>query len=69
MHINLLKNLPLKIASLLLAFVIWLLIMNVSDPVDWITVNGIQVTVLNENYLEEKQGDKRDPRLGGCEYG
>ena len=54
MHINLLKNLPLKIASLLLAFVIWLLIMNVSDPVDWITVNGIQVTVLNENYLEEK---------------
>lgn len=49
---RLLEHPGLKIASLILAFFIWLLIMNVSDPVVKRTFTGITVSVTNGSYIE-----------------
>ncbi len=49
------KNLGLKIISVLGAFVLWLVVVNVDDPVISKTYTGIPVEVLNEEVLA-KQG-------------
>ncbi len=49
---RLLANPGLRIASLIIAFAIWLVIMNVSDPVKTKTFSGISVNVTNASYLE-----------------
>ncbi len=47
-----LANPGLRIASLVIAFAVWLVIMNVSDPVKTKTFAGIPVNVTNASYLE-----------------
>ena len=42
----------LKIASVLLAIGIWLIIVNVNDPVIIKTIRDVQVTVTNQSYIE-----------------
>ncbi len=42
----------LFIASLMLAFFIWLAITNVSDPIDYRTISGIPVSFTNVSYIE-----------------
>lgn len=48
------RNTGLKILSLLVAFLVWVVILNVDDPVITKTFRDIQVTTINENVLEEK---------------
>ena len=48
------NNLILKIISVVLAFIAWLILVNVSDPTTAITVGGVNVRFENENILEEK---------------
>ena len=49
---RLLNNLGLKIASLILAFLIWLIIINVNDPVMTKSIFNVPVTVTNASYIE-----------------
>lgn len=49
---RLLEHPGLKIASLVLAFFIWLIIVNVSDPIVRRTYTGIPVSVTNGSYIE-----------------
>ncbi len=44
----------LKIAALVIAFVIWLVIMNVNDPITRKTIYDVPVTVTNTSYVEER---------------
>lgn len=46
------ENLGLKILSLVIAFVLWLIIVNVEDPVIVGNFEGIPVTVANEDSLD-----------------
>ena len=46
------NNLSLKILSLIIAFIIWLVIINVEDPATIGTFGGIPVEVINEDILE-----------------
>ena len=48
------KNLGLKIVSILAAFILWLVVVNVDDPVISKTYTGIAVEVLNESVLSEQ---------------
>lgn len=48
------KNLGLKILSLLIAVVIWILIVNVDDPVVTKKFEDITVTIMNGNVITEK---------------
>ena len=41
------RNLGLKLASLLLAFVLWFLVAQIYDPKDTVTFNNIQVRLIN----------------------
>ncbi len=45
------KNLGLKIISILAAFILWLVVVNVDDPVISKTYTGIPVEILNEDVL------------------
>ena len=45
------KNLGLKIVSVLAAFVLWLVVVNVDDPIISKTYTGISVEILNEDVL------------------
>lgn len=49
---RLLSHPVLRIASLIIAFAVWLIIMNVSNPVITRTVSGIPVNVTNGSYIE-----------------
>lgn len=51
---KLFSNPGLKIASLVIAFFLWLVIMNVSDPVTLKTFYGVNVTFSNVSYLESR---------------
>ncbi|MGX8703321.1 MAG: hypothetical protein ACSW8H_02585, partial [bacterium] len=42
----------LKIASILLAICIWLIIVNVNDPILTKTIRDVPVTVENQSYIE-----------------
>lgn len=48
------RNLGLKLASLLLAFVLWFLVAQIYDPKDTVTFNNIQVRLINTELLEEE---------------
>ena len=47
------RNLGLKLASLVLAFVLWFLVAQIYDPKDTVTFNNIQVKLTNteQDYL------------------
>ena len=48
------RNLGLKLASLLLAFVLWFLLAQIYDPKDTVTFNNIQVRLINTELLDEE---------------
>ena len=48
------RNLGLKLASLLLAFVLWYLVAQIYDPKDTVTFNNIQVRLINTELLDEE---------------
>lgn len=48
------RNLGLKLASLLLAFVLWFLVAQIYDPKDTVTFNNIQVRLINTELLNEE---------------
>lgn len=54
MKILLTRNLGLKLASLLLAFVLWFLVAQIYDPKDTVTFNNIQVRLINTELLDEE---------------
>ncbi len=66
------KNLSLKILSVVAAFLFWLVIINVTDPTTVKTFYGIPVQVLNENVItsanqvyEIESGDSVDITVKG----
>lgn len=48
------RNLGLKLASLLLAFVLWFLVAQIYDPKDTVTFNNIQIRLINTELLDEE---------------
>ena len=46
-------NIGLKIFSLVLAFVLWVMVVNRQNPIGSVTVTGIPVTILNQDYFTE----------------
>lgn len=48
------RNMGLKLASLLLAFVLWFLVAQIYDPKDTVTFNNIQVRLINTELLDEE---------------
>lgn len=48
------NNIPLKILAVIIAIVAWIVIVNVSDPSQRVTISGISVALLNENSLVDK---------------
>ena len=48
------RNLGLKLASLVLAFVLWFLVAQIYDPKDTVTFNNIQVRLINTELLQEE---------------
>lgn len=48
------RSLGLKLASLLLAFVLWFLVAQIYDPKDTVTFNNIQVRLINTELLDEE---------------
>lgn len=48
------RNLGLKLASLLLAFVLWFLVAQIYDPKDTVTFDNIQVRLINTELLDEE---------------
>lgn len=48
------RNLGLKLASLLLALVLWFLVAQIYDPKDTVTFNNIQVRLINTELLDEE---------------
>ncbi len=48
------RNLGLKLASLVLAFVLWFLVAQIYDPKDTVTFNNIQVKLVNTELLDEE---------------
>ena len=48
------RNLDLKLASLVLAFVLWFLVAQIYDPKDTVTFNNIQVRLINTELLDEE---------------
>lgn len=53
------RNPGLKIASLASAFVVWFLIINVSNPLVTRTITGVPVTVSNASYIESQDRSYR----------
>ena len=50
---KLIKNLEIKILSLVLAVLLWALVMNISDPEESRTIEDLPVTVINEDAIAE----------------
>ncbi|MDF2869553.1 MAG: hypothetical protein K0R05_1128 [Anaerocolumna sp.] len=48
------RNLGLKLLSLFMAILTWLIILNIADPVKERSFNDIEVTIINENALAQK---------------
>lgn len=48
------NNLGLKLLSLLIAAIIWLVVVNVNDPVSTRTYSGVKVKVINENVVKNE---------------
>lgn len=49
---KLLSNIPLKLMSVVIGIVVWLLVVNVDDPIISDTITGVTVTIKNESYVE-----------------
>lgn len=49
------RNLGLKLASLVLAFVLWFLVAQIYDPKDTVTFNNIQVRLLTQICWSKKE--------------
>lgn len=47
------KNLDVRILSLVLGCLLWIIVMNISDPVETKTISDIPVTVINEDAIAE----------------
>lgn len=45
------KNLGVKLLSIPLAAIIWIVIINIDDPISTKVINNVQVEVLNESYI------------------
>lgn len=54
MNKNFMNKFNMKILSLIIAFLIWLVIGNIQDPVSNITFYDIPVKIVNQSYLAEK---------------
>ncbi len=54
MKSRLLRHPGLKVASLVVAFFIWLLVVNISNPVLTRTITGVKVSVSNASYVESR---------------
>ena len=52
MRKNLMNKFTLRILSLFIAIFIWLLVVNIEDPVRTITITDVPVTFANESYIE-----------------
>ena len=50
---SLMNKFTLKILSLLIAMLIWLLVVNVQDPITTEIFTDIPVTFVNESYIEK----------------
>lgn len=48
---NLMKNFGLKILALIFAFGLWLVVVNISDPVATTTISGVPVEILNGDVI------------------
>lgn len=66
------NNLAIKILSLILGAIIWIVIINIEDPVKTETYHDIEVTVLNEDVITDKnlvytitEGDTVDVTVRG----
>lgn len=51
---KLLKNIGLKLMSLVMAFLLWIVIINSQDPLDTVKFEDVPVTILNEESLRAK---------------
>lgn len=51
---KLVKNLDLKILAVLLSVVLWLVVVNIDDPVKNVQFSDVPVTILNDELLKEK---------------
>ena len=49
---KLLSNIPLKLMSVIIGIVVWLLVVNIDDPIVSDTIQGVTVTIKNEAYVE-----------------
>ena len=48
---KIMDNLALKLLSIIVAFIIWLVIINITDPTVIKRFNNIPVDILNENVI------------------
>ncbi len=55
MRARLTNNLGLKILAFLLAILLWLVVVNIDDPISSKTYNNIPVSVINAEVLAEEQ--------------
>lgn len=51
---RLFKNIILKIISVVLAFIAWIVLVNISDPTTSVTIGGVNVRFENESALKDK---------------
>lgn len=49
---KLLSNIPLKLMSVVAAVLVWLLVVNIDDPIVSTTIQNINVDIRNESYVE-----------------
>lgn len=51
---SLMKNLGLKILALIISFMLWLVVVNISDPVATTTISGVSVDILNADVITDQ---------------
>lgn len=54
MRKKLVRNFGLKLASLVLAFVLWFLVVQINDPLDSVTFNNVEIDLVNTDLLEQE---------------
>lgn len=54
MRKRLARNLGLKLASLVLAFVLWFLVVQINDPLDSVTFNNVEIDLINTDLLDQE---------------
>ena len=48
------NNLDLKILALFFSVILWLIVVNIDDPVKTVTFSGVEVKILNGDELTKK---------------